>query len=116
MQFINIKAKDIVLTPVLKGYIEKKIGALELFLKRWDSEGSVQVRVEVGRTTRHHNKGVVFRAEANITLPHALLHAEDEDSDLHVAIDRVRDTLKREIQKYRDQKLRTTREARKKAQ
>ncbi len=97
----TIKATGIDLTVPLKEYVEEKIGALEKFVKRWDVEGGVEVWVEVGRTTRHHKKGDVFRAEADLRLPKKVLRAEDEDFDIRVAVDRVRDKLEREINKYK---------------
>jgi ribosomal subunit interface protein len=114
MRFATIKATNILLTPALKIYIEEKLGALERFVKRWEKESDIKIHVEVGRTTRHHHKGDVFRAEANILLPGTMLRAEDEDFDIHVAIDRVRDRLKREIRKYRTLELKRNRTVRKK--
>ncbi len=99
---ITIKATGIDLTPPLKEFIEEKIGSLAKFIKRWDAEGLCEVWVEVGRTTKHHHKGDVFRAEATVRVPGKGLRAEDEDFDMRVAIDRVRDKLKREIEKHKD--------------
>lgn len=98
---ISIKATNLDLTPSFREYIEEKIGSLTRFVRRWDLEGAVEVWVEVGRTTRHHHKGDVFRAEADLRLPHKVLRAEDEDFDVRVAVDRVRDKLKREVEKYK---------------
>lgn len=101
---INIKATNLDLTSALKEYIEEKIGALAKFVKRWDLEGVVEIWLEVGRTTKHHNKGDVFRAEADVRLPGKILRAEEADSDVRVAVDRVRDKLKKEIEKYKAKK------------
>jgi len=101
---INIKSTNLDLTPALKEYIEDKIGSVKKFLERWDPEGVVEAWVEVGRTTKHHHKGNVFRAEADLRVPGKVLRAEDEDFDIRVAIDRVRDKLKREIEKYKETK------------
>ena len=101
---IDIKATNLDLTPALREYIEEKIGALTKFLKRWDPEGIVEAWVEVGRTTKHHYKGNVFRAEVDLRLPGKILRAEDENFDIRVAIDRVRDKLRREIEKYKESK------------
>jgi len=98
---IIIKSTNLDLTPALKEYIEGKIGALRKFVSRFDLEGAVEARVEVARTTKHHLKGKVLRAEVNLDLPGRVLRAEDEDYDVRVAIDRVRDKLKREIEKYK---------------
>ncbi len=101
---INTKSTNLDLTPALKDYIETKIGSLSRFLKRWDAEGTVEIWIEVARTTRHHHKGNVFRAEADLRLPGKVLRAEDEDRDIRTAIDRIKDKLKREIEKYKELK------------
>lgn len=99
---INLKATGLDLTPALREYAEQKIGSLEKFVKRWDAEGVVEVWVEVGRITKHHHKGDVFRAEADLRLPGKVLRAEDEDWDIRAALDRLKDKLKREIEKYKE--------------
>ena len=98
---ISIKATNIELTAPLKEYIEEKIGGLERFLKRVDGD-TVAVQIEVGRESKHHQKGDVYRAEANMELPNGMLRAEVSDWDARVAIDSVRDKLSREIEKYLD--------------
>lgn len=99
---INIKSTNLELTPALREYLEEKIGMLKKFLKRWEAEGVTEIWVEVGRTTRHHQKGEVFRAEADLRVPGKVLRAEEESFDVRAAIDKMRDTLKREIIKYKD--------------
>jgi|SRR3989344_167472 len=99
---IHLKATNVDLTESLKAYVDEKLGGIEKFAGRWDAEGLVEVWVEVGRTTRHHQKGNVFRAEADLRLPKKILRAEDEDFDIRVAVDRVRDKLEREIEKYKE--------------
>ena len=99
---LTLKATNIDLTEPLKVYVEEKLGGLEKFTGRWDAEGAVELWVEVGRTSHHHKKGDVFRAEADVRLPGKVLRAEAEDFDIRVAVDRVRDKLEREILKYKD--------------
>ena len=98
---INIKATNIDLTTALREYVEEKIGSLEKFVSRWNAEGGVSVAGEVARTTQHHHKGDVFRAEVNLKIPHGLLRAEHEGPDIRLAIDRVRDILQIEIDKQK---------------
>ena len=112
---INIKATGFELTPSLKIYIEDKLGGLAKFVKRFDEEGIVEIWLEVGRTTQHHHKGGVFRAEVDLRLPKQVLRAEKESDDIHTAIDMVRDTLHSEIEKYKT-RLVATRLRRKVAQ
>ena len=101
---IHIKATNLELTPSLKEYVEEKIGSVSKLIKKWDMDDSIEVRVEIGRTTNHHHKGDVFRAEADMRLPGKILRAEDENADMHAAIDKVENILKREIDKYKSSK------------
>jgi ribosomal subunit interface protein len=109
---VTIKATGLTLTPALRTYVEKKIGSFARFVRRWDAEGAVEASVEIGRTTEHHQKGDVFRAEANLRLPKRLIRAEAVCPDLRVAIDRVRDTLHLEIKKYKEKMMQEERSSR----
>ena len=104
---INIKAVRVDLTPSLKEYISDKLDFLKRFLKKHEEEGALEVWVEVSRTTRHHHKGEVFRAAGDVKVPGHVFRAEDEDSDIRVAVDRVRDKLHMEIIKNKKKPLRT---------
>lgn len=99
---INILATKIGLTPSIKKYIELKIGSLQKFMDRYEKQGEVAVFVEVARITKHHKRGNVFYAEATLRLPQKTLRAEHENSDIRVAVDLVRDALKRELKKYKE--------------
>ncbi len=114
---VNINTKDIELTESLRTYVEKKVGDLERYLQGMYEENDmpeeqsgerdpVMVDVEIGRTTRHHRKGDVYRAEINIDVPSTkrVLRAESKKPDLHLAIDEVKDEMQREIKKYRNKR------------
>ena len=78
-----------------------KLGPLERFLGKLETEGQLELRVEVARTTMHHHKGDVFRAEGMLRVPGGLLRAEERNSDVRTAIDAVRTKLKMEIEKHK---------------
>lgn len=99
---IQIKYTNFDHSPILHQYIEKKIGTLERLIKRFDTDGVALARVEVGRTSQHHHKGSVYRAEINLDLPGKMLRAVDEDWDIRVALDKARDRLRREVMKYKE--------------
>ena len=99
---IIIKSTNLDVTPALREYIEEKVGSVAKFLKRWDEGDVLELRVEVARSTKHHHKGDVFYAEATLGLPHAVLRAEHEGSDIRASIDIVKDTLHREVEKYKE--------------
>jgi len=97
---IDIEATGIELTPPLREYVEEKIGKLSKFLGRFGDE-SVYVDVGVGRSTKHHRHGNVYRAEVNLHFPGGKLRAEHDAEDIRVAIDKARKKLQREIRKYK---------------
>ena len=99
---ITIKATGLELTPAIKEFIEEKIGSLDKFIKRYEQSGEILVSVEIARSTKHHHKGDVFHAEANAHLPRKLLRAEDEDFDVRVAVNKVKERLHREIVDYKN--------------
>jgi ribosomal subunit interface protein len=98
---LNLKATGMEWTPSLKAFVEKKFGSLQKFVERFNTGSTVELRVEVEKTTHHHRKGKVFRAEANLRLPKALLRAEECAEDVRVAVDRLRHVLELEIKKYK---------------
>lgn len=92
---IKIRSKNFDLTPAIDEYVSKKISSLEKFL---DSSEVNLCEVEIGRTTKHHNTGDIFRAELNITSPGAKqIYVVAEEIDLYTAIDVVRDDAERAI-------------------
>lgn len=96
---INIKATKIELTPAIKDYIQEKMDMLEKYL------GDIQVinaHFEVELTTHHHQKGDIFRAEANLSIPGSLLRVEKTEGDLYKAIDKVKDHLHMMIKKHKE--------------
>lgn len=109
---ITIKATNIELTQSIRTEAENKIGELEKYIQSFNKEEAVikgkplyEVWVEVGRTTRHHKKGDIFRAEVQIRLPGKSLRAESENTDLYQAIDEVRNELKTELKRYKEKQI-----------
>lgn len=104
MQII-ISSKDLELTPDINEYIETRFGHLEKFLKHFDNKGALELKVEIARTTKHHLKGAVYYAEADLALPKSVLRAETTHEDLRSAIDEIHEDLERQVEKYRDSRL-----------
>ena len=96
---IQIKSTKIELTEELKNFIQEKMDMLEKFL------GAIPVincDFEVELTTHHHNKGAIYRAEANLNLPGELLRIEKTEENINKAIEKVKDHLAEAIKKYKD--------------
>lgn len=96
---IEIKSTNIKLSDALIVYVEKKIGSLSRFLKKFDPL-VVRARVEIGKPSKHHQKGQVWYAEVNLSVPGKLLRATNTNKDLRLAINQIKDELQRQIKKY----------------
>lgn len=99
---MHIKATNFKLTESIKFQVEEKIGTLDKFIPQLEEKGVVECRVEVGKTTNHHQKGDVFRAEANVRLPGKILRAEATEKNLTMAIAKVKDEMQRQLKKYKE--------------
>lgn len=100
MRIISIKGTNVNLTESIVDTIEKKLLSLSKYTEKLGE--AVELSVEVGKTTKHHKKGLVWRAEANLAVPNALLRAEVENEGLYISIDELRDELLRQIKHYKD--------------
>lgn len=98
---INVKKTPDLVSPSLEVYIEEKLSPLAKFVKQFDETGEAEIWLEISRTTKHHRKGEVFMAAADLRLPHKILRAEEYADDIRKAIDRTKDTLRLEIKKYK---------------
>ncbi len=92
---ITTKATNIEITPAIADYIEKKFSAFDKFVQ--GDIGSARCDVEVGKTTRHHRSGDVFRAEVNLHIQGKSFYAVSELDDLYAAIDVVKDEIIRQV-------------------
>lgn len=100
MKIITKNTLDV--TPSLATYIEEKLMPLAKFVDPFEKEGETVLRLEVSRTTQHHQKGnEVFMARADLSVSGKVLRGEASASDIRKAIDEVRNMLHMEIQKYK---------------
>ena len=93
---INIKATGIELTQAISDYVYKRIFSIEKYLDQKNNPDIV-AQVEVGRSTRHHKAGNIFRAEIHIMGINLDAYAVSEMEDLYAAIDIVKDEIVRNI-------------------
>ena len=98
---INIQSPNLDLTPALTEYIEKKIGGLEKFLKKFEAD-SVLAEVDVGRGSQHHRHGRVYHVDVNLLILGRTIRAAHDDEDVRKAINAVKEKLQREIKKFKE--------------
>lgn len=106
---IVISTKNISLDEPLEIFVREKIGGLDKLIGNDKSEA----KVEIGKPSRHHRSGPVFRAEANIKMGGVLLRATCEHEDLRNAIVDVKDELQEQIRKFKEKKMDQSRQPKK---
>lgn len=102
MRITEILATYMEMTDAIRDYVEKKIGGLEKFCEHYSP---CDVRVEVGKTSEHHQKGRIWRAEFTMIIPGTSLRAESVEEDLYAAIDAAKDDLKRQLVEYKEKRI-----------
>ena len=96
---LSIKTTNLELTPEIKKAIEEKVATLDKFISHIKTP--VEAFVEVALETRHHKKGKIYYAEANIQVPGQIIRAEAEEEDIYQAINRIKDELHRLLKEYK---------------
>lgn len=99
---IIIKGTNLELHEDLKNYVNEKIGGLAKFIDNDNADTSgVTARVELAKTTQHHQQGDIYKAEVNLQLPKKMLRNVVESDDIYKSIDDVKDELKIMINEYK---------------
>ncbi len=99
---ITIKSKNLTITPALRIYIEQKIlKPVGKLLKGIAKTDLPVLDLEFSRTTRHHRKGKIYYAEANLSLGKTRLRASVDDEDIRSACDFLEEELSGEIKRFR---------------
>jgi ribosomal subunit interface protein len=109
---VNIKTKNIELDEALVIWVNDRIGELDRILGAFGPDDieagekeKVEAFVEIGKISKHHLKGDVFRAEVQIVLPKKSLRVVVRDSDLRTAINAAKEEIQREIKKYKGKRV-----------
>ncbi len=99
---INLKGTNITLTPAITEYTNKRLEKISNII---NDDVSAQCDVELAKTTAHHNKGDIFRAEVHIVGAGKNLYASSEKDDLYAAIDSVQDEILRELKVVKGKRI-----------
>ncbi len=96
---INIKTTSISSSQAINEYVDKRLSKISKII---GNDPSIQCDVELAKTSNHHNKGDIFRAEIHIVGAGKNLYAASEKSDLYTAIDDVQGEIRRELKSKKD--------------
>jgi putative sigma-54 modulation protein len=100
MRLTQLLGSNIDLTEAIKNYIDERIATIEKLSAHFEPD--VELRVEVGKTTKHHAKGSVYRTELNLAIPGKAFRTEATGEDLYETIDKAKDQLRRQLQQHKE--------------
>lgn len=100
---INLKGTALEITSEISSYLDKRLEGIAKFLPG-ESDGYI-VDVELGKTTKHHQAGDIFRAEININIGSKTFRAVSEQADLFTAIDDIKDEMARELSSHKGKQM-----------
>lgn len=115
---ITIRRKNLEITPALQVYIESKLlKPIRRLISKTAGQELPILDMEFYRNTRHHRKGDVYHAEANLNIGRRAIRAKVDDVDMRSAIDLLEEELRRSILDFkgraRARELRGERQAKK---
>lgn len=113
-----VKGVNLALTPSLHRYVaEKLVRPVRGLLGRHPAYEAATLDLELVHGSRHHKKGKVWEAIANLRVPGQTFWQKIFAEDIHAAIDELGEVIKRDIKKYkersRSRELRGARRAKK---
>jgi putative sigma-54 modulation protein len=95
---LQVKGKNLDLTPELVDYAERKIGKLQKLLA---DPTRVMVELAVERNPSIADNQI---AEATIWTKGPVLRAREASRDMKASIDQLADKLERQVERYRDKR------------
>lgn len=98
----NIKGKNMELTDSIVGYVETKLQQVTKLVDAKDK--AAHADIELGRTSKHHNKGDVYRTEINLRIKGKMLRSVSEKDDLYASIDEMKDMIMAEVKQYKEKR------------
>ncbi len=98
----NIKVTGLEMTPGISAYLEDKLGYIDRALGERAKETTASI--EIGKMTRHHRAGEVFKAEMTMDYVGKIIRIVADNKDLYLAIDGMKDQVIRELRKIEKKK------------
>lgn len=95
---LQVKGRNVELTPSMREYAERKIGKLE---KQLAEQTQVEVELSEQKNPSIANSQV---AEATIFTKGPTLRARESASDMRAAVDQLVDKLERQVKRYRERR------------
>lgn len=102
----EIKASNMDLTDAIAEHVQKKMNMLDRFMNIPGAPSDPIAFVEVEKVGGgHHNKGELFRCEAQFDLGKELLRVEKTTKDMYKSIEKVKDELERQLVRRKEKRM-----------
>ncbi|WP_034338276.1 ribosome hibernation-promoting factor, HPF/YfiA family [Deinococcus misasensis] len=99
MNIYKISGRNLEITEALRDYVSSKLSRLDRFNENI-TEARVVMSVREARDSQRRN-----RIEVQINIPGGIIRAEESNSDMYAAVDRVVDVLERQLRKFKTKLL-----------
>ena len=103
MKINTPKGTNLAITNDISDYLLKKVDAISKIADSLDPSSMMDVELE--RTTTHHEKGEIYRAEFNLTVNGKMYRSEEYSTDIMSAIDLSKDAILRELRSHKDRDI-----------
>ncbi len=95
MRISSIFGTNLDLTDAIEQYVTERVSGLEKLTS--DFSSVAELKVELGKTSQHHQSGPYYFAEFHLEAPGTNINVHTEGEDLYAVIDEARDDLKRQL-------------------
>lgn len=100
MNVISVKGSNMELTEAIKNYLDDKLMVVNKLVV--DFEPVAELMIDVGVSSKHHNKGPHFRCEFTLHVPGTVLRVDQESETLYEAIDVAVGDLRRQVLDFKE--------------
>jgi ribosomal subunit interface protein len=98
----NLKITNVDLDDEIRDRLNAKLVSLEKLLDPNDE--SVQLDIELEKTTDHHRTGKIFRAEINLHISGKVFRIEATEDSFSRSIDEAKDRVVRQINDFKNKR------------
>ena len=99
----TIKSTNLTITSTISEYLDEKVKSIERLIDPNDS--SAFCRVELEKTTDHHQAGKVYRAEFTISTGAGVVRVESTEESIEAAIDEAKDEAVKQLRRRKDKRF-----------
>lgn len=103
---VDIRTVNLDLDDRVQSYVREKIKGLEQLVEKFERQGELLARAEIGSDTTRHQHGNDYFVQVSVHLPNKTVVVREVAATIEEASDLVRDVLRREIVKHKG-KVRT---------